>query len=102
MGSSAAPPRSGRIQPDQLRRLLLVIRPARPSLAEVPLADLSFAENVGLDHHLVAADPLDREAASIHLRPHAIDHHSTSELIGEFHGSFPARLPGLLLCVAKV
>ena len=39
-GSTAAPPRSGRIRPDQLRRLLLVIRPARPSLVEVPLADL--------------------------------------------------------------
>ena len=42
IGSSSAPPRSGRIQPDQLRRLLLMIRPARPTLAEVPLADLSF------------------------------------------------------------
>ena len=30
------------IQPDQLRLLLLMIRPARPTLAEVPLADLSF------------------------------------------------------------
>jgi hypothetical protein len=34
--------RSSRIQPDQFRRLLLMIRPARPTLAEVPLADLSF------------------------------------------------------------
>ena len=41
-GSSPAPPRSGRIQPDQLRRLLLMIRPARPAFAEVPLADLFF------------------------------------------------------------
>jgi hypothetical protein len=40
--SSAAPPRSGRIQPDRFRLLLLVIRPARPTLAEVPLADLPF------------------------------------------------------------
>jgi len=31
-----------RIQPDQLQQLLLMIRPARPSLAEVPLAELSF------------------------------------------------------------
>ena len=30
------------MQPSQLRRLLLMIRPARPTLAEVPLADLSF------------------------------------------------------------
>ncbi|MFM8733939.1 MAG: hypothetical protein ACKOC8_01895 [Pirellulales bacterium] len=40
--SAAAPPRPGRIRPSQLRRLLLMIRPARPTLAEVPLADLSF------------------------------------------------------------
>ena len=63
---------------------------------------VAVADDVGLDHHLVAADPLHGEAASIHLRPHAIDHHPASELIGEFHGSFPARLPGLLRCVAKV
>jgi hypothetical protein len=63
---------------------------------------VAVADDVGLDHHIVAADPLHREAASIHLRPHAIDHHPASELIGEFHGSFPARLPGLLLYVAKV
>jgi len=31
-----------RIQPDQLRRLLLMIRSARPTLADVPLADLSL------------------------------------------------------------
>ena len=31
-----------RIQPDRFRLLLLVIRHARPTLAEVPLADLSF------------------------------------------------------------
>jgi hypothetical protein len=35
-----APPRSGRIQPDRSRMLLLMIRPARPTLAEVPLAAL--------------------------------------------------------------
>jgi hypothetical protein len=32
----------GRIRPDQLRRLLLMIRPARTTIAEVPLADLSL------------------------------------------------------------
>ena len=32
-----------RIQPDRFRLLLLVIRHARPTLAEVPLADLSFS-----------------------------------------------------------
>jgi len=42
-GSSSAPPGQGRIQPDQPRLLLLMIRPARPTLPEVPLADLSFA-----------------------------------------------------------
>jgi len=31
-GNSSAPPRSGRSQPDRFRRLLLVIRPARPTL----------------------------------------------------------------------
>ena len=31
-----------RIQPDRFRLLLLVIRHARPTLAEVPLAELSF------------------------------------------------------------
>jgi len=31
-----APLRSGRIQPDQSRRLLPMIRPPRPTLAEVP------------------------------------------------------------------
>ena len=36
-----APLRSVRIQPDQSRRLLLMIRPPRPTLAEVPLAGLS-------------------------------------------------------------
>ena len=30
------------IEPDQPRLLLLMIRPAQPTLAEVPLADLSF------------------------------------------------------------
>ena len=30
-------------QPDQLRQLLLIVRDARLTLAEVPLADLSFA-----------------------------------------------------------
>ena len=34
--------REDRIQPDELQLLLLVIRPARPTLAEVPLADLAF------------------------------------------------------------
>ena len=33
----------GRIHPDRSRMLLLMIRPARPTLAEVPLADLFFA-----------------------------------------------------------
>lgn len=32
----------GRIHPDRSRMLLLMICPARPTLAEVPLADLSF------------------------------------------------------------
>jgi len=41
IGSSSAPPRSDRIQPDWPWLLLLMIRPARPTLAEVPLADLS-------------------------------------------------------------
>ena len=41
---------------DANRLLLLVIRPARPSLAEVPLADLSFAitdvmESLGFMHY---------------------------------------------------
>jgi predicted anti-sigma-YlaC factor YlaD len=45
VGSVAAtPPSEGRIQPTQPRRLLLIIRSARPTLAEVPLADLSFVE----------------------------------------------------------
>jgi hypothetical protein len=39
--SSSAPLRSGHIQPDQSRRLLLMIRPPRPTFAEVPLAGLS-------------------------------------------------------------
>jgi hypothetical protein len=34
--------RSDRIQPDRSRLLLLVIRPARPTLAPVPLADRSL------------------------------------------------------------
>jgi putative transposase len=38
--------------PDQFRRLLLMIRPARPTLAEVPLADLFLVSAV--------ADPTDR------------------------------------------
>jgi len=46
IGSSSAPPRSGRIQPDRFRLLLLVIRPARPTLAEVPLADLSLTATI--------------------------------------------------------
>jgi hypothetical protein len=48
IGSSSEPPRSGRIQPDRSWMLLLMIRPARPSLAEVPLADLSFPTLLGL------------------------------------------------------
>jgi sugar lactone lactonase YvrE len=39
---TSAPPRSGGIQPDRSRLLLIMIRPTRPTLAEVPLADLSF------------------------------------------------------------
>jgi hypothetical protein len=39
--SSSAPPSEDRIESDQSRLLLLVILPARPTLAEVPLADLS-------------------------------------------------------------
>ena len=46
MGSSSAPPRSGRIQPDQSRLLLLMVLADRPTLAEVPLADLSFDRHV--------------------------------------------------------
>ena len=42
MERSSAPPSERRIQPGQSRLLLLVIRPARPMLAEVPLADLFF------------------------------------------------------------
>ena len=38
IGSSSAPPSEDRIQPDQPRQLLLMIRPARPTLAKVPLA----------------------------------------------------------------
>lgn len=30
------------IQPDRLRLLLLIIRSTRPTVADVPLADLSF------------------------------------------------------------
>jgi hypothetical protein len=41
-GSSSASPSEGRIEPDKPRLLLLMIRSARPTLAEVPLADLSF------------------------------------------------------------
>lgn len=40
--SQASPDYSARIQPDQPRLLLLVIRSARSPLAEVPLADLSL------------------------------------------------------------
>jgi hypothetical protein len=36
------PQQQSRIQPGQPRLLLLVIRTARPTLAEVPLADLSL------------------------------------------------------------
>jgi hypothetical protein len=42
-----------RIQSDQLRRLLLMIRPARPTLAEVPLADLSVAEVSATDNGMM-------------------------------------------------
>jgi len=35
-------PSEFRIRHGQVRLLLLAIRPARPTLAEVPLADLSF------------------------------------------------------------
>ncbi len=44
IGTSSASPSEGRIQPGQSRRLLLIIRPARPTLAEVPLADLSLGQ----------------------------------------------------------
>jgi hypothetical protein len=37
---------------DQLRRLLLMIRPTRPTLAEVPLADLSSARSARPFFHL--------------------------------------------------
>jgi hypothetical protein len=40
-GRSSPPPRSGRIQPDRSRLLLLMVHAARLTLAEVPLADLS-------------------------------------------------------------
>jgi len=44
-GTGVAAPTAGQdIQPDQSRRLLLMIRPARPSPAEVPCADLSFGD----------------------------------------------------------
>jgi hypothetical protein len=36
------------MQPDQIRRLPLMIRPARPTLAEVPLADLSLTPTLYL------------------------------------------------------
>jgi hypothetical protein len=41
LGSSSASPSEGRIEPDRPRLLPLMIRAARPTLAEVPLADLS-------------------------------------------------------------
>ena len=41
-GRSSAPLSEDRIQPDRSRLLLLMIRLTRPTLAEVPLADLSF------------------------------------------------------------
>jgi len=37
-----APRSERRIEPGQSRLLLLAIHPARPTLAEVPVADLSF------------------------------------------------------------
>lgn len=49
---------------------------------------VAVADDVGLDHYLVAPDPLDGEAATIDLGPHAINRHPTSELVGEFHESF--------------
>jgi len=42
IGSTSAPRSERRIQPGQSRRLLLMIRPARLTPAEVPLADLSL------------------------------------------------------------
>ena len=56
MGSSSAPPRSGRIQPDRPRMLVLMIRPTRPTLAEVPLADLSAHESLA-SREMVAEVP---------------------------------------------
>ena len=44
VGSSSAPQRADRIHPGQSRLLLLVVHSARPSLAEVLLADLSFEQ----------------------------------------------------------
>jgi hypothetical protein len=41
--ASKAATSNSRIQPDRSRLVLLIIRPTRPTLAEVPLADPSFA-----------------------------------------------------------
>jgi len=42
IGSTSAPRSERRIQPGQSRLLLLMVLAARPTLAEVPLADLSL------------------------------------------------------------
>ena len=46
IGNSSGPPTERSIQSDQRRLLLLVIHPARPSLAEVPVAHLSSHESL--------------------------------------------------------
>ena len=63
------PSSEGRIQPDQPRRLLLMIRSARPTLAEVPLADLSFGPRKPRDR---AA--LGRFAVGTQHVPDCLDH----------------------------
>jgi hypothetical protein len=59
IGRSSEPPRSGRIQPDRSRLLLLMIRPARLTLAEVPMADLSLGTSA-VRHTLHGRQPARR------------------------------------------
>jgi len=49
---ASAPPSEGRTRPDQSRLSLLVIRSARPTIAEVPLADLSLRFQTKLSRRL--------------------------------------------------
>jgi hypothetical protein len=64
-----------RIQPDRFRLLLLVIRHARPTLAEVPLAELSFG---------IAAQVLKALVGNVILETRQVEGKAKPQMVARF------------------